>query len=378
MTTINTGNHKIASLVMLAVLVVVLSASGACAASSALVSVAVGGGTGDSGSYDAVITPDGHYVAFVSDATNLVAGDTNLVRDVFRRDLLTNQTVRVSVSTAGLQADGASFAPSVSADGRYVASSSDATNLVTGDTNAAHDIFVRDLVGNTTMRASATSTGVQGNGASFSAAISGDGRFVAFSSDATNLVTGDTNLVRDIFVRNLGSNTTTRVSVSSAGKQGNGACYSPALNGDGRCVAFTSDATTLVTGDANAVRDVFLRDQTASTTTRVSVPATGQSNGISYSPALSTDGRYVAYSSSASNLVAGDTNGVPDIFRYDRTLSQTKCVSLATGEVAPSGRKHAAVEWQVRDRDVGPRWTLYVSGGSAHPRRRLRAGSRAS
>ncbi|MEG4046529.1 calcium-binding protein [Microcoleus sp. Pol17_C1] len=265
------------------------------------------------------ISADGRFVAFVSTASNLVPGDTNIRDDIFVRDTLANTTTRVSVDSAGNQGNNNSISTSISADGRFVAFSSDATNLVPGDTNSSTDIFVRDLLTNTITRASVDSAGNQGNGLSGFPSISADGRFVAFSSIAANLVPGDTNNNTDIFVRDLSTNTTTRVSVNSAGNQANNNSFAIAsISDDGRFVAFNSAATNLVPGDTNGSRDIFVRDTRANTTTRVSVDSAGnQGNDISFSTSISTNGRFVVFDSSASNLVPGDTNNTTDIFVSD-------------------------------------------------------------
>ncbi|WP_293129507.1 calcium-binding protein [Microcoleus sp. bin38.metabat.b11b12b14.051] len=265
------------------------------------------------------ISANGRFVAFESYVPNLVPGDTNNRSDIFVRDLLTNTTTRVSVSAAGNQAINHSSNPSISADGRFVAFSSEASNLVPGDTNNNDDIFVRDLLTNTTTRVSVDSAGNQGNGDCFKPSISANGRFVAFSSDASNLVLGDTNNTSDIFVRDLSTNTTTRVSVDSAGNQGNDGSNFSSISADGRFVAFSSEASNLVPGDTNNNEDIFVRDLSTNTTTRVSVDSAGnQGNALSYIPSISGDGNRVAFSSDASNLVPGDTNS-RDIFVVDLT-----------------------------------------------------------
>ena len=181
----------------------------------------------------------------------------------------------VSVDSAGNLGKSDSNSPSISADGRFVAFNSFASNLVPEDTNGKTDIFVRDLSTNTTTLVSLDSAGNQGNGFSNSPSISADGRFVAFESTASNLVPGDTNNVGDIFVRDLLTNTTTRVSVDSAGNQGNKASYPPSISANGRFVAFYSDASNLVPGDTNSNTDIFVRDLLTNTTTRVSVDSAG-------------------------------------------------------------------------------------------------------
>ena len=283
-----------------------------------LASRSTAGVTGSGASDVPAISGNGRYVAFNSVAANLVTGDTNGRIDTFVRDLVANTTTRVSVTNAGGQALTTALIgnrPAISDDGRYVAFQSYATNLVAGDTNAAPDIFVRDRVGNTTRRVSVTNAGGQGNGWSYEVAISGDGRYVAFSSAATNLVAGDTNARRDIFVRDRVGNTTTRMSVTSGGVQGNGDSSNPAINLNGRYVAFTSSATNLVSGDTNAASDVFVRDRTGLTTTRVSTSsANAQADNYSYANDINGAGNMVLFSSDASNLVSGDTNGVGDVF----------------------------------------------------------------
>ncbi|MEG3973280.1 calcium-binding protein, partial [Microcoleus sp. herbarium8] len=229
---------------------------------------------------------------------------------------------RVSVDSAGNQANDLSLIPSISADGRFVAFSSRASNLVSGDTNNSDDIFVRDLSTNTTTRVSVDSAGNQTIGGSGSPSISADGRFVGFISFASNLVPGDTNNRSDIFVRDLSTNTTTRVSVDSAGNQGNGGFllgfFIPSISANGRFVAFTSFIPNLVPGDTNDGSDIFVRDLSTNTTTRVSVSgASNPGNGDSFNPSISADGRFVAFASFASNLVPGDTNFSNDIFVRD-------------------------------------------------------------
>jgi Tol biopolymer transport system component len=292
------------------------------------VSVSSAGGEGDNPSYSSSLSADGRYVAFASDATNLVAGDTNAREDIFVRDRHTGTTYRVSVSSTGAEADGYSYSPSISDDGMYVVFESDATNLVAGDTNAARDVFVRDRAHGTTYRVSRDSAGAEGNGVSENAKISADGRYVAFHSSATNLVAGDTNAVRDVFVRDRTTGTTTRASKDSAGAEGDDQSLVPSLSADGRYVTFYAAASNLVAGDTNGKYDVFVRDRTTGTTTRASKDSAGaEGNGDSSLPGISNDGRYVVFASLATNLVAGDTNGVKDIFVRDRSTGTTYLVS---------------------------------------------------
>ncbi len=298
------------------------------------VSVDSAGAAGNGSSFEGSISVDGRFVAFDSAATNLVAGDTNGVADIFVRDRATGTTERVSVDSAGAEGNGASSVAAISADGRFVAFLSYATNLVAGDTNGVADIFVRDRATGTTERVSVDSLGTQADGESntFSTSISADGRFVAFSSDAANLVVGDTNGVGDIFVRDRSAGTTERISVDSAGAQGNGSSNRPSISADGRFVAFNSDADNLVVGDSNGLMgrlDIFVHDRATGTTQRVSIDSAGaEGNGSSNRPSISADGRFVAYRSSSDNLVAGDTNGTFDIFVHDRAAGTTERISV--------------------------------------------------
>jgi len=296
------------------------------------VSVDSAGNQGNRDAYGASISADGRFVAFSSFASNIVPEDTNNTSDIFVRDLLTNTTTRVSVDSAGNQANSFSGSASISGDGRFVAFGSNSSNLVPGDPNYRDEIFVRDLSTNTTTRVSVDSAGNLGNGYSYGPSISADGRFVAFSSDATNLVPGDdTNSSRDILVRDRLTNTTTRVSVDSAGNQANSSSFVPSISADGRFVAFYSEATNLVPGDTNNTYDIFVRDRLTNTTTRVSLDSAGnQGNGYSYSPSISADGRFVAFESNSSNFVPGDTNNNRDIFVAD-TSSTPKVINGTPG-----------------------------------------------
>ena len=288
---------------------------------------------GDSYSYVPTPTPDVRYVAFSSWATNLVAGDTNgpypLGHDVFVRDRLNGTTERVSIGSLGQQGDDQSFHPAISADGRYVAFTSYATNLVAVDSNGVEDVFIRDRVAGTTELVSLDSSGAQANGGVSCASISADARYVTFYGSASNLVPGDTNGAMDVFVRDRLTGTTERVSVDSGGAQGNKDSYGGPISPDGRYVAFHSTAKNLVSGDTNGKIDVFLRDRQTGTTERLSVDSGGtQGDGDSSDPALTPDGRFAAFQSTASNLVAGDTNGKSDIFVRDRQLGTTQRVSV--------------------------------------------------
>jgi Tol biopolymer transport system component len=295
------------------------------------VSVASDGIQGNSSSVFSSISADGRYVAFISQASNLVEGDTNSSYDVFVHDRVTGETTRVSVASDGTQGNSAYTPPSISGDGHYVAFESNANNLVEGDTNSSFDIFVHDRVTGDTTRVSVASDGTQGNSYSHNPSISADGRYVAFISLATNLVAGDTNSSNDVFVHDRVTGETTRASVASEGTQGNWKSVSPSISANGRFVAFISLATNLVAGDTNEHWDIFVHDRVTGETTRVSVASDGtQANSSSGRPSISMDGRYVVFESTATNLIIGDTNGFVDVFVHDRENGETVRISVAT------------------------------------------------
>jgi Tol biopolymer transport system component len=289
------------------------------------------------------VSSDGRFVAFGSKATNLVAGDTNGVSDVFVRDRQTGLTERVSVSSGGVQGNSISGAPSISPDGRYVAFISYSSNLAPSGTSAFPKIFVRDRRNGTTELVSTDSNGIEGNNDSIEPSISADGRYVAFQSLADNLVPGDTIGSFDIFVHDRQTGTTERVSVglnqtqadNHSGVDGGGI----SISSDGRFVVFDSRATNLVRGDTNGATDVFVYDRWIGVTERVSVDSTGgQGNGLSEGSSLSADGRYVTFNSFANNLVLGDSNNDSDVFVHDRRTGTTERMSVdssgAQGDLA--------------------------------------------
>jgi Tol biopolymer transport system component len=352
---------------------------------------------GNGPSLNPALTPDGRFLVFESRAANLVPLDTNIRSDVFRKDLATGQTVLVSVDPTGVQGNGNSHKPVVTSDGRLIAFESDSDNLVVGDNNDARDIYVRDVVSQTTSRVSLP----EGSEDCFNPVISADGRYVAFQT-ASALAGDDFNGVADIYVRDLFTATTTRVSLTSSGGEANDDCVNPSISANGGLVAYESTATNivpgdinnfsdvfvvswispfpiidrisvedptnpdgdldvvnpenastnpritpdgrfvvflsladdLVTGDSNGialVNDVFVRDRSLGTTVRASVSSQGGETGRSCSePSISADGRWVVFTSEAPDLVQGDTNSTSDIFLRDLVLGTTIRVSLAT------------------------------------------------
>ncbi|OLE97519.1 MAG: hypothetical protein AUG75_07280, partial [Cyanobacteria bacterium 13_1_20CM_4_61_6] len=255
-----------------------------------------------------MISADGRFVLFLSSANNLVTNDASgPFIDVFLRNRTNGTTTLASVNLTGTGGgNGNSIFPSASADGRYVAFESEANNLVLNDNNNVSDVFVRDLLTGTTALVSVNSAGSGGNGASTSPVISADGRYVAFVSAASDLVGNDTNGVSDVFVRDLRTGTTALVSVSAGGAtSGNGSSDSPAMTPDGRWIAFASKATNLVPGVTNNQGEIYARDLSSGTTIWVSTNTLSIMLGVnsqnhpitSYNPAISEDGKYVAFKS---------------------------------------------------------------------------------
>lgn len=299
------------------------------------VSASSSGAQANSQSRDAVISASGRFVAFESAASNLVRLDSNGVVDVFVHDRRTGATTRVSVSSGGAQADGLSGGrsdPSISSDGRFVAFDSQASNLAIDADGDVPDVFVRDRQQRTTTLVSvATGGGQQAGGVSESPSLSGDGRYVAFHSFA-QLVEGETTGAADIYVHDRSTSATTLVSTQNANS------FDPAISGDGNVVVFASRDDTLVPGDTNNAPDVFVRDLQSGVITRVSVRSNGaQANGssedVGISPSISADGRLVSFSSLATNLVRADTNGARDAFVHDRATGTTTRVSVGAGGI---------------------------------------------
>jgi hypothetical protein len=345
-----------------------------------LVSIAPVSSTGNFASEEASVNFDGRYVAFASDATNLVASDTNAKRDIFIIDRTVGTTVLASTDAAGNQANGVCDWPYLNADGRYVAFQSGATNLVTGDTNAVTDVFRRDLLDGATIRISTDNAGAEGDAACAVGGISSDGRYVVFET-AGKLAGGSVQGISQVVVKDVLTGTTTLASADAAGSPANNYSVGASISGDGRYVGFISNATNLVSDDATGY-DLFVKDLSTGAVVRVAtdVPAFGDtrseyatslsedgryiafrnrpadagtswtevfvadligratrkvsvglegvtSNGGSDSARISSDGRYVAFHSLASNLVIDDTNGCADIFVKDQATGVTTRIS---------------------------------------------------
>jgi Tol biopolymer transport system component len=296
-------------------------------------------GTVDDAADAPAISGDGRYVAFVSDSTGLVVGGNNLYYQVFLRDRTAGTTTRVSTKPNGNQATEDSGAPSISGDGRYVAYESDSPGLVAGDTNEWTDVFVWDRVTNTTRRASVTSTGAEADSGGHTPSISADGRFVAFLT-FESLVPGDLDIYQDVYIRDLVANTTTLASVGVGGANPNDNAFAPRISADGKHVTFNSAATNLDgISDTNNASDVFLRDLAAGTTQRVSRSAAGGlAQGAATAPSISANGQFVTYQSTATNAVSDDTNGAPDSFVFNRDTAATTRISTdQLGQQLPAG-----------------------------------------
>ncbi|MGH9035307.1 MAG: TolB family protein, partial [Acidimicrobiia bacterium] len=342
------------------------------------------------------ISANGRYVAWWSDATNLVAGDNNGHTDAFVRDRDTDadgiydeagaaSTIRVSVATNGTQGNNDSKRPVISRDGRFVAFESYATNLVGSgsglplpsqftDSNGANDVFLYELSSGTTTLISTTSSRTAGNGDSDRPSMSGDGRWVAFNSSATNLVANDANAKTDVFVRDMNTGSTRVESTDVNGVQANNGSLSPAISADGRWLSFDSNATNLVTGQDGGAHDVYLKDRHTGTVTRVSNSTSGgQANGSSHDSSISGDGRFVAFWSEAGDIVAGDTNtcpkgtpSCPDIFVYDRQTGTTQRVSVSsTGAQAEAESFAPALSMDGRFVAWDSKATTLAAGGTS-------------
>ena len=285
------------------------------------------------------VSGNGQFVAYHSVGTQQdiqppearpINDDHNSTLDAFVFDRLASPVVpveRVSRDATGAEGVGDSLSVSLSDDGRYVAFYSYANNLVAGDANAHEDVFVKDRQTGGIVMASVASDGTLGNGDSYKPVLSGNGRFVVFRSQASNLVPNDTNKRWDIFVRDLTLNTTSRVSVSSSGAEANHDSLEADISDDGRFVVFRSNASNLVAGDTNQRFDIFVHDRDTGQTARVSTPTTGESDGHSYKPAISGDGAWIVFESDATNLVAGDSNTARDIFRVANPLASSNIAS---------------------------------------------------
>jgi Tol biopolymer transport system component len=332
------SNRRLRALVLFAV---ALPAAGSAvpAPAAPLTHVSRGAAPADGASSRPALSPDGTLVAFDSTAANLAPDANGAVQDVFLRDLRSGATQIVSLAPGGAAADGASSAPVLADPRGTVVFTSAATNLVEGDTNGARDVFVRTGDGRV-QRVSVGAGGSQGDGASYEPDVSRDGRRVVFTSGASNLVPGDTNGVEDVFVRDLATGVTRRVS-ESAGRSFQGRSRAPSISPDGRWATFESAAADVVAGDRNEVADVFRADLDLGTIGLVSVSSSERQQNRAVASAftivsdVSAGGRFVVWDSDATNLVRGDRNDDTDVFVRDMNRGTTSRISVsATGEAA--------------------------------------------
>jgi hypothetical protein len=333
-----------------------------------LISTALTGLAGNGSSNFGGISADGRFVVFDSSAGDLVKYDSNQLTDVFVCDRdpdgngifdeANDVVTRVSVDSAGNQANGSSYESAISADGTKVAFASDARNLVASDTNSATDVFLHDLGTGSTQLISLSTAGVQGNQFSGEATLSSDGALVCFASDATNLVPNDTNSTQDVFLRDLGAGTTRRMSVRSNGAQANNTSFEPTMSSDGTRVAFWSGASNLVAGDTNNANDVFLHDVASGATTCVDVTSSGAPASLGAQRSiLSSSGDFLVFYSSSTDLAGIETNQTVDAFEADLSAGTLRKVSIH-----PSGQEGDNGSWPFAVSDDGSLVAFYASG----------------
>ncbi len=294
------------------------------------VSISSNGDEGNSISYDTSISVNGRYIAFASNASNLVPGDSGSYQDIFVHDNQTGQTIRVSITSNGIEANGNSRQPMISSDGRYVVFVSEANNL---DANypGMSGIFIHDIQTETTSLVSVSSDGIPGDSVSNYPSISANNQFIAFDSGSQNLVPNDTNGRQDIFVRDLLTGETNIVSIASDGTYGNNESTFPLISADGRFIAFSSKSNNLVQNDANNNTDVFVHDRQNGTTVLISVSTNGtQGDENSTASSISSDGRYVVFSSKSGSLDSTCSFGISQIYVRDRETAETICVSVSS------------------------------------------------
>jgi Tol biopolymer transport system component len=306
------------------------------------------------------VSSDGRFVVFRSAASNLVGQGTGPHVNVFVRDLLLGNTYLVSVAPSGGAANGDSGSPAISPDGRYVSFATTATNLVAGQPTHRSDIVVRDLVAGISQLASVSSSGQEQNAAvaapfSQLSDVSAGGRFVAFDSDATNLIRNDHNHHTDVFVHDMKTKMTVRASLATTDQEPNSDSFAPRITPDGRYVIFASFARNLAPFEP-AGPNVFVRDLLRHTTVMVDVSASGRPRRAEHirqllqRPSISDDGSVAGFVSTATNLVAGDTNNAQDVFLRRLTPAP---ITLASHQVGLSNG-HIVITFVSSDRQAGP------------------------
>ena len=322
-------------------LVVVIAPSGCAWVARVGVSTAGVQPSGAASSAGTDVSPNGRYIVFTSDAANLVAGDLNGAADVFLRDNQTGVTERVSIADNEAEADLGGYQGLVSADGRYVAFSSDAVNLVTGDSNASTDVFLRDRQAGTTIRVSVRNGGGQSDGPSYLSSMTPDAKIIVFASDAENLIGTtavplDQNFSTDVYIRDRTTATakTQRISVATDGSEGDLNSFGGSISDDGRYIAFMSNASNFDPNDSGIFTDVFVRDRNsaAPVTTRVTgLPGLGEADADSSNVVISGDGKVVVFDTDAGNLLAvSDDNLTTDVYAQTLATGVFERISVAT------------------------------------------------
>lgn len=277
------------------------------------------------------ISADGTRVVFSSYASNLIQRDLNRHEDIFIAEPDSGAMRRISLGPTGAEANGDSFYSSMSSNGQFVVFSSYASNLVAGDTNDRLDVFLSDIDAGIIERISIATDGTQSNGWSNEPHVSDDGRYVIFTSSANNLVSGDTNGFWDVFLRDRSAGSTTRISVGDLGQQGNSYSGNPDISSDGRYLVFSSWSSNLLPNDVHSTLDVFMKDQSTGNLSIASVSSSGaQGESMSFESSLSADGHYLVFSSYAWNLVPGDNNRARDVFIRDLLAGTTQLASITS------------------------------------------------
>lgn len=285
---------------------------------------------GDSDSYRPSISADGQLVVFQSTAENLVEDDANGLQDVFLFDRVSTQISRITVGYDGSEPDGPSSEAHISSDGRFVAFVSEASNLVPNDNNGYADVFLYEIESRQIRLVSAGTNGRQGNDRSLQPSISRDGRFVAFVSLADNMHEADRNGVSDVYVYDGDQERLELISVDNQGAQANHHSKHATISDDGRYVAYQSMATNLVDDDSDKLWDIYVHDRHEGVTELISRNLNGGAGSMdSQRPSISADGRYIAFESWADDLVAGDQNYFSDVFVMDRHTGEMELVSVS-------------------------------------------------
>lgn len=324
-------------------------------------------------STNARISADGRYVVFQSDATNLVENDMNGFSDVFLKDLQTGITTRVSTGADGSEGNSSvRYSSAVSMDGRYVVFDSQASNLVANDINNRSDVFLKDMLTGSIKLLSTGPNAMEANKGSYYPTMSPDGRFIVFDSDVSNLVSDDTNNQGDVFLVDTQTGVTTRVSTNANGEEGNLYSLNPSVSADGRFVVFRSRATNLVEGDSTDLSDIFIKDTLTGAVACLTINAEGvESDGWSYRAEISADGSNIVFASNATNLVEGDTNNRYDVFRVANPflttpLASNDVVESSASYTLPDNVEHLVLTGADAINGIGNSLSNTITGNSAN------------